>query len=389
MCLASFGGSARIATQLATEFARRNHTVHLFSRTPPFDNNHSCNGRLTLHTVAPTREVDLHPARLHVDWSAEVFQLFVTRVLDCINTMGLDVLHFHYGVPFAFVAAEVRERLGWATPLLVGTLHGTDVSVHGRDRATACRLTQALRSLDGLTTVSHSHAKLATNLLSLPDPPQIIPNFIDLSRFRSTQETRPNGQAGSTRPRIVHVSNFRPVKNTAAVARIFAKIRRQIEAELWLIGEGPDLAQVKDILQQNGVERDVRYWGLQQEVGPILAQADLLLMTSRAESFCLAALEAMACGVPVLATRVGGLPEVVIHGKSGLLFPLGDPDAAARLAIDILSNPAQHRAMREMAVHRAAHFDQRRIVPRYEALYERLLAGTICSRLPFAVHEAQ
>ena len=159
MCLSSFGGSTRIATQLAVELAHRQHAVHLFTRTPPFDDGHCGNGHLILHTVAPMREVDLHPARLYVDWSAEDYQLYLTRVLDCIATAGLDVLHFHYGVPFAFLAAEVRAQLGWATPLLVGTLHGTDVSLYGRDPVTAPRLGQALRSLDGLTTVSNSHAQ--------------------------------------------------------------------------------------------------------------------------------------------------------------------------------------------------------------------------------------
>jgi len=130
---------------------------------------------------------------------------------------------------------------------------------------------------------------------------------------------------------------------------------------------------VKSILQQGQAEEDVCYWGLQQDVGPLVAQTDLMLMTSQSESFCLAALEAMACGVPVLATRVGGLPELVSHGKTGFLFPVGDRDAAVRLAVNLLSNPAQHQAMREMAVHRAVHFDQHRIVPRYEDLYQRLL----------------
>lgn len=374
MCLSSLGGSSRIATELASELARRHHTVHLFARTPPFGDKHGGDGRLTLHTVAPRREVNLHPARLDVDWSIEDYQHYLTGVLDCIASEGLDVLHFHYGVPFAFVAAEVRAQLGWATPLLVGTLHGTDVSLYGRDPATAPRLGQALRRLDGLTTVSNNHAQLAAELFSLPEPPQIIPDFIDLSKFRPGLVKHLDGLWGSTRPRIVHISNFRSVKDTPTVARIFAGIRRQIDAELWLIGDGPDMEQVKEILRQRGLEQDVRYWGLQNDVGPILTQADLLIMTSRAESFCLAALEAMGCGVPVLATRVGGLPEVVIHGKSGLLFAPDDDEAAVGLAVSLLSNPLRHRAMRKMAIRRAAHFDQRRIVPRYERLYQRLLS---------------
>ncbi len=157
------------------------------------------------------------------------------------------------------------------------------------------------------------------------------------------------------------------------MAHIFLRIRQQMESELWLIGDGPDMETVKAVLRQGQVEEDVHYWGLQHDVAPLLAQTDLLLMTSLSESFCLAALEAMACGVPVLSTRVGGLPEVVIHGKTGFLFPVGDQKTAARFAVDLLSDPTRQRMMREMAVRQAARYDHHQIVPIYENLYQRLL----------------
>jgi N-acetyl-alpha-D-glucosaminyl L-malate synthase BshA len=377
MCLASFGGSARIATELATELSKRNNSVHLFARTIPFDDDGFARTGLTLHTVTPSRGANLHPANLHVHWSAEECRIFLSHLLECIAVEGLDVLHFHYGVPFAFLAAEIKHHLGWAAPLLIGTLHGTDVSIQGRDPINGPRLAQALLCLDSLTTVSNDHAQLAAELFNLPAPPRVIPNFIDLSRFRPFTPTPHPGKNGKTtqarRPIIAHVSNFRPVKDTPSMARIFLGIRQRMDAELWLIGEGPEMSQVKAILQQNGVEDDVRYWGLQQEVAPLLAQADLLLMTSLAESFCLAALEAMACGVPVLATRVGGLPEVVIDGQTGLLFPVGELDLAAGLAVDLLSHTVWHETMRAAALHHAAQFGYNRIVPRYEALYQELL----------------
>ena len=157
------------------------------------------------------------------------------------------------------------------------------------------------------------------------------------------------------------------------MAHIFVGIRQQMEAELWLIGEGPDMPSVVSILRQGRVENDVRYWGLQPNVAPLLAQADLLLMTSLSESFCLAALEAMACNVPVLATRVGGLPEVVVHGETGFLFPVGDHDAAVRTAVKLLSNPVQHRLMRLAAGQCATKYSHNKIVPAYENLYQKLL----------------
>ncbi|MCG3206513.1 MAG: N-acetyl-alpha-D-glucosaminyl L-malate synthase [Anaerolineae bacterium] len=373
MCLASFGGSARIATELATELSHRGHTVHLFTRTPPFDNERYRNRRLILHTVSSSRETDQHPAKLDNDWPADVQRRYLSQILDCIVTNGLDVLHFHYALPFAFVAAQIKDHLGWAAPLLVGTLHGTDVSNYGRNPLVAPRLARALRRLDGLTTVSHSHAQLAADYFHLPARPHIIPNFIDLSKFQPAANGKTNGHAAIRRPRIAHVSNFRPVKDTPSVADIFVRLRQHVDAELWLIGEGPDMPQVQAALREAGVEQHVRYWGLQQDVGHILAQTDLLLMTSRAESFCLAALEAMACGVPVLSTRVGGLPEVVLDGVTGALFPVGDHDLAARLGADILANPFQLQAMRLAALRRAAHFSSRQVVPRYEAYYRSLL----------------
>ncbi len=397
MCLASWGGSARIATQLATKLAHRGHRVHLFTRTPPpFGDRIYTNG-VVLHTVTSDPEADIHPAELHIDWSAEDYQTILSRIFDVIVAEGLDVLHFHYAVPFAFLAAEVRQYLGRAAPVLIGTLHGTDVSVYGRDPANRLRLSHALRRMDALTTVSTSHAWLAADLFRLPIRPQVVPNFIDLSGYqhqgpysfrRSYLMSEQGGKTrnGSTstyngkqeirslsKPRIVHVSNFRPVKDTQSMARIFLGIRQQMEAELWLIGDGPEMGAATSILQQGQVERDVRYWGLQHNVAPLLAQTDLLLMTSLSESFCLAALEAMACGIPVLATRVGGVPEVVIDRETGFLFPVGDHDAAVRTAVNLLSNPTQHQAMRDMAGQHAARYDHNKIVPVYENLYQKLL----------------
>ena len=394
MCLASFGGSARIATQLAVQLAKRGHRVHLFSRTIPFGDKSYTNG-VTWHTVTPDREAHIHPARLYTDWSAQDLQVFLSRVLDVIATEGLDVLHFHYAVPFAFIAAEVKRRLGRAAPLLIGTLHGTDVSIHGRDPVKGPQLAQTLRDVDQLTTVSNSHARLATDLFGLSTRPHVIPNFVDLSRFQPLKPHAPiAGGAGEERPllsgreggqvipRIAHVSNFRPVKDPQSVARIFLGIREQMEAELWLIGEGPEMDGVKSILGGSRFEKDVRYWRLQHDVAWLLAQTDLLLMTSLSESFCLAALEAMACGVPVLATNVGGLPEVVRHGETGFLFPVGEHDLAARLALNLLSDRDRHQAMSEAAARHADRFGYEQIVPAYEDLYRRLLAHD-SRRIPF------
>ena len=372
MGLASCGGSARIASQLAVQLARRGHKVHLFTRTDPF-----CDmirtSELTLHTVKSNRDADVHPASLDIEWSSKDLQAFLSCVLDVIAADGLDVLHFHYAVPFAFIAAEVKLRLQWASPILVGTLHGTDVSIQGRDPVKGPQLARSLRQMDALTTVSHSHARLAANVFGPSARPKVIRNFVDLSKFQPQKPLFHTSGDERPRPKIAHVSNFRPVKDPQSVASIFLRIRKQMDAELWLIGDGPEMNAVKSILRQSGFEDDVRYWGLQRNVGQILAQADLLLMTSVNESFCLAALEAMACGIPVLATDVGGLPEVVTHGETGYLFPLGDHGSATRLAVNLLSDQTLLRTMQIAAVRHASQYGFEKVVPLYEDFYQQLL----------------
>jgi N-acetyl-alpha-D-glucosaminyl L-malate synthase BshA len=256
--------------------------------------------------------------------------------------------------------------------LVVGTLHGTDVSTHGRNRFTGPQLSQVLQLMDALTTVSANHAELATDVLGLPSSPRIIPNFVNLSRFQPSSNGKINSR-NSTKPIIVHVSNFRPVKQPQSIAKIFLEISNYIDAELWLVGDGEELETVKALIQQSGVEDRVRYWGLQHDVSTLLAQSDLLLMSSLAESFCLTALEAMACGVPVLATRVGGVPEVVVDGQTGILFEVGDQDTAVREAVGLLSDPVKHATMRAAAIRRASRFSRDKIVPKYETLYREFL----------------
>jgi len=392
ICLASFGGSARIATQLAVQLAQRGHRIHLFARTPPFGKQYHAED-VILHTVTTEREADIHPARLYTDWPEGDFEIFLSNILNVIAVEGLDVLHFHYAVPFAYLAAEVKHRLGLAAPWLVVTLHGTDVSEYGRDPIKGYHLAQALNEVDMLSTVSESHASLATDVFGLSTPPVVIPNFVDLSIFRPLQplasladrrgeqripfpfqerEWRANHRP---RPRIAHVSNFRPVKDPQSMARIFLGIREQIDAELWLIGDGPEMEGVRTILGQSRFEKDVRYWKLQHDVGSLLAQTDLLLMTSFFESFCLAALEAMACGVPVLSSDVGGLAELVVRGETGYLFPVGDQDLAIDLAVNLLSDKKQYRSMSLAAAHHATYFGIESIVPKYEHLYRRHLVS--------------
>ena len=366
LCHRGVGGSARVALELGGGLAARGHEVHLFARTAPFGVVAS---GLQVHTLGAPPTVC---PRLDVDWSGEDLD----ALAELVAGVELDVLHFHYAVPFASVAQAVRRRLGPAAPVIVGTLHGTDVSGFGRRPATRRALAGLLGATDALTAVSHSHALLATRLFGLPYPPVVVPNFICLERFAPVRCER------SARPRIGHVSNLRAVKRPAAMARIFAELRRRRDSELWLIGDGEGSHVVDAILARAGVTQDIVRYGVRLDPEAILPNSDILLVTSRTESFCLAALEAAACGVPVVAPRVGGLPEVVRDRVTGLLHPPGDDRAAVRALERLLDDHELRLRMGTAARERATELSALAIVPRYERLYDALLARTGAEGLP-------
>jgi L-malate glycosyltransferase len=368
----------RTALELANELGRRGHRVFLFARTAPFGVEAFAPGvrflGLNGHGEAPTT------SQLEIEWTPEELWGLVQRILSVAEAVPLDVLHFHYAVPFARVVEEVGRRLGPRAPRLVGTLHGTDVTIHGRRRRTRRPLARRLSGLDAVTTVSRRFAALSARVFGLQGGPLVIPNFVDLARFRPAREDTPG-----RRPRIVHVSNFRSVKNPEMVIEVFARVRRELNAELWLVGDGEGMPSVRGLAREANVERDVRSFGLRRDVERIVRHSDVLLVTSRSESFCLAALEAGASAVPVVASRVGGLPEVVVHGETGLLFPAGDGDAAAEAVLGLLRDPPRRKTLGEAARARAAWYSSGTIVSRYEQLYRRLVGSAEPSDVTEAV----
>lgn len=361
LCHDSVGGSVRVATLLVSELASRGHEVHVFARRPPLELR-SGDG-IVLHTLSGS-ESGHRPlsADLDLDWSRAEVEKLARLVAWVIRREELDLVHFHYGFPLAEVAA-LAVRLAGGAAAVVGTLHGTDVTILGRKLAVRERLAASLERANALTTVSQNHAALAAETFALTRPPEVIPNFVDTGRFR------PATRDSVERPRVVHVSNFRDVKRPLAVGRVFRDVRRRLDADLWLIGDGRGMSDLKRRLECDGLAGEVTCFGLRLDLERILPEADVLLVTSRTESFCLAALEAAACGVPSVAPRVGGLPETVVDGETGVLFGPGDDVAAAAAVGRLLEDGERRRLMATAAIRRARQFAAEEIVPRYERLY--------------------
>lgn len=368
LCHRGVGGSVRMAIELGTELARQGCEIHMFARSAPMGMRPA---GIKLHTLdGSSREAIVTP-QLDVQWSAAELDELTACVLSVVRLEQLDVLHFHYAVPFADVVDRIGQALGWRAPALVGTLHGTDVSLFGRHLRTRAILSSTLQRLDALTTVSRSHAALAAKAFGLKAAPHVIPNFVDTARFAPRSD---DDEPASRRRRIIHVSNFRPVKQPESVAEIFTAVSQRRDAELWLVGDGAGVAKVQAHLGQAGIS-DARYFGLRNDVENILPHADILLVTSRAESFCLAALEAAACGVPVVAPRVGGIPEVVADGQTGLLYEPSNAQEAALAINRLLDEPELYARMRRQGVERAQALSRSTVAPQYLRLYRNAISA--------------
>lgn len=375
MCHSSFGGSTRIAIELAKQLARRNHSLHLLTtHFPPFPIYHQQGEEIHIHSLSPERRENA--AQLETEWQLVTQQKYLSQINEVIKNYKLDILHFHFALPFAFFAQKIRQSCDLNLPILVGTIHGTDITYLEKNHTLKNDLSQALQAVDGITTVSRNYAERSQRVFDLAESPRVIPNFIDMSEFetiKSSPQKSPLEISSKNRYKIIHISNFRPVKNVLTLVKAFEIITKKIDAELWLVGDGPDMEEVKSFLVNHHLENRVHYLGFQPNIVVFLKQADLLFMSSLEESFCLVALEAMACGVPVLATDVGGISEVVINHQTGLLFPVGDYDQAARFAIDLLSNKEQYLIMQSNAQKHAQKFSSELIVPLYEKFYQELM----------------
>jgi len=361
-CYSTFGGSGVVATEIGKALASRGHEVHLLSPSVP-PRLQGFEHRVWFH------EVTASPYPL---FEAEPFSIaLASKMADVASHHGLEVMHAHYAIPHALSALLARMALEDKLKV-VTTLHGTDITVVGADPSYLPMVKLAIRASDAVTAVSEYLRDETYRTFGVNRPIDVIPNFIS-----APSHDKPDCRswlAPCNANILTHISNFRPVKRVMDVMKVFAKVRAEQPAKLVMVGDGPDRAEAEAFARDNGLEQDVRFTGKQLDVGAVLACSDVFLLPSATESFGLAALEAMAHQVPVVASRVGGLPEVIRHGVDGYLEPLGDIDAMADDVLTLLRDRNLRHTFGQSAQARAlSTFAQDPIIDQYEALYERVL----------------
>lgn len=374
VCYPTYGGSGVLATELGLGLARNGHQIHFITYRQP--------ARLTVfqeniyyHEVSPAD----YPLFEYPPYDSAL----ASKLVDVVRYENLDILHVHYAIPHATVAYIAKKILlsqGRYLPV-VTTLHGTDITLVGSNNAFAPVVEFSINKSDGVTAVSENLKKETLEHFDIHREIEVIYNFIDFSRFKWSNKGHfkkaiaPNGERI-----LVHVSNFRKVKRVDDAVRVFQKVNERIPSKLLLIGDGPERHNIEELCRNMGLGEEVRFLGKQDAVEELLAVSDLFLMPSQSESFGLAALEAMACEVPVISTNAGGLPEVNIQGVTGFMSEVGDIESMAANAIRLLENETMLLQFRKNALDQAKVFDIANILPKYESYYQQVLERSVYTR---------
>jgi N-acetyl-alpha-D-glucosaminyl L-malate synthase BshA len=366
VCYPTFGGSGVVATELGKALAKEGHKVHFITYSQP-SRLDFLNENLFYH------EVDFRSYPL---FEYPPYELaLASKMVSVVKNEGLDLLHVHYAIPHAsaaYMAKQILQSQGIYIPV-VTTLHGTDITLVGKDPSYEPVVTFSINQSDGVTAVSSDLRRQTYEYFKITNEIDVIPNFIDLAKFKKQKKDHfkkaicPKGEA-----LIVHTSNFRKVKRIPDVIKIFSNIHTVLPAKLLMIGDGPERDKAEAQSRELNIENDVRFLGKLESVEEVLSVADLFLMPSEKESFGLAALEAMACEVPLISSNAGGLPELNIQGVTGFLSNVGDVEDMTRKALFVLDKN-NLTSFKQNALKRAQEFDIENIRPLYEKVYQRVL----------------
>lgn len=368
VCYPTFGGSGVLATELGMALSAKGHEIHFITYKQPV--------RLHFHPNIYYHEVSV-PTYPLFDFPPYETALTSTMV-NVINNNNLDLLHVHYAIPHAsaaYFARQILKKTGKDIPYIT-TLHGTDITLVGKDQTYAPVVTFSINESDAITAVSDNLKDETFRHFNIEKEIIVIPNFVDTDRFQHSNKEHFKKMLAPNGERILaHVSNFRKVKRVEDVVTMFEKVHKQLPSKLLMIGDGPERQNIEEYCRTLNICSDIRFLGKQDQVDEILSITDLFVLPSQYESFGLSALEAMACGVPVISTNAGGLPEINVQGVTGYMSEVGDTDDMAKHAIEMLKDEDKLKQFKENAIAHARTFSRQRIIPLYEQLYESVVAN--------------
>lgn len=361
-CYPTYGGSGIVATELGLELAQRGHEVHFISYANPIRLDPDT-PRIFYHEV----EVSTYPLFVYPPYTLAL----ASRMAEVAERQKLDLLHVHYAIPHSISALLAQEMTTERRLPFITTLHGTDITLVGTDRSYFPITKFSIERSDGITTISEFMRERTVDFFGVKKPIEVIHNFVNCALYRPDEDAR-----GQGRKRILHISNFRPVKRVLDCVRAFAEVRKEVDAELVMAGDGPDRGPAEQLARELGVNERVRFLGKQDHMERLIPRMHALHLPSETEAFGLAALEAMACGVPPVSTRAGGVPDLITDGKDGFMEPVGDVGKQAARLMQLLSDRGLHERMSQAAREKAqTHFSTELIIPQYEAYYEKVRVG--------------
>lgn len=365
-CYPTYGGSGVVGTELGMELAARGYEVHFIASSLPI-RLRMANQHISFHEV----EAMTYPVFEYPPYALAL----ATKMAEVAESEGLDLLHVHYAIPHSVSAFLARSMLAPKKLPFVTTLHGTDITLVGIDSSYWDITRFAIEQSDAVTAISQDLRERTFKEFEIRGNIELIYNFVNCEKYRRDPEESYHRRFAPANEKILlHLSNFRPVKRVTDVVEIFDRVRQKVPAKLLMIGDGPDRSAAEMLARRKGIHDHTFFLGKQESVEEMLSIADLLLLPSEMESFGLAALEAMACEVPPIASRVGGVPELITHGVDGLLAEVGDLQTMADYALQLLEDPALHSAMAQAARQTAKkRFCSSLIIPQYEDLYRRVL----------------